>query len=161
MDMANRKTLSDGLWMLTWKRLKADRVAMCSMGIVLLFLVMIVLSVSGLVASDWSKEVGVHYAPPDFIGVQTADGPERASEVPAADLPPENVVKFIADVTDSDWSEEVTFGSQFSSQWTVGDDTNIWLFNMTPNSNENYIFLIYIDANFDESQIGIYDTTGL
>ena len=78
MDMANRKTLSDGLWMLTWKRLKADRVAMCSMGIVLLFLVMIVLSVSGLVASDWSKEVGVHYAPPDFIGVQTADGPERA-----------------------------------------------------------------------------------
>lgn len=79
----------------------------------------------------------------------------------AAAYPPENVVKFIADVTDSDWSEEVTFSSQFSSQWTVGDDTNIWLFNMTPNSDENYIFLIYIDANFDESQIGIYDTTGL
>ena len=75
----------------------------------------------------------------------------------AADLPPENVVKFIADVTDSDWSEEVTF----SSQWTVGDDTNIWLFNVTSDSDENDIFLIYIDANFDESQIGIYDTTGL
>ena len=79
----------------------------------------------------------------------------------AAALPPENVVKFIADVTDSDWFEEVTFGSQFSSQWTVGDDTNIWLFNMTPNSDENYIYLFYIDANFDGSQIGIYDTTGL
>ena len=79
----------------------------------------------------------------------------------AAALPPENVVKFIADVTDSDWFEEVTFGSQSSSQWTVGDDTNIWLFNVTPNSDENDIFLIYIDANFDESQIGIYDTTGL
>lgn len=99
MDMANRKTLSDGLWMLTWKRLKADRVAMCSMGIVLLFLVLIVLSVSGLVASDWSKEVGVHYAPPDFIGVQTAsDGPEQASKVPAADLPPENPVDPLRDV---------------------------------------------------------------
>ena len=79
----------------------------------------------------------------------------------AAALPPENVVKFIADVTDSDWSEEVTFSSQSSSQWTVGDDTKIWLFNVTSDSDENVIFLIYIDANFDESQIGIYDTTGL
>ena len=26
---------------------------------------------------------------------------------------------------------------------------------------EHDIFLFYIDANFDESQIGIYDTTGL
>lgn len=79
----------------------------------------------------------------------------------AAALPPENVVKFIADVTDSDWSEEVTFGSQFSSQWTVGDDTNIWLFNVTSDSDENDIYLFYIDANFDGSQIGIYNTTGL
>lgn len=75
----------------------------------------------------------------------------------AAALPPENVVKFIADVTDSDWSEEVTF----SSQWTVGDDTNIWLFNVTSDSDENDIFLFYVDANFDGSQIGIYNTTGL
>ena len=79
----------------------------------------------------------------------------------AAALPPENVVKFIADVTDSDWPEEVAFSSQFSSQWTVGDDTSIWLFNVTSDSDENDIFLFYIDANFDESQIGIYDTTGL
>ena len=79
----------------------------------------------------------------------------------AAALPPENVVKFIADVTDSDWPEEVTFSSQSSSQWTVGDDTSIWLFNVTSDSDENDIFLFYIDANFDESQIGIYDTTGL
>lgn len=75
----------------------------------------------------------------------------------AAALPTENVAKFVTDVADSDLGGEVTF----SSQWTVGDDTNIWLFNVTPNSDENYIFLIYIDANFDESQIGIYDTTGL
>lgn len=75
----------------------------------------------------------------------------------AAALQPENVVKFVADVTDSDWSEEVTF----SSQWTVGDDTNIWLFNVTSDSDENDIYLFYIDANFDGSQIGIYNTTGL
>lgn len=75
----------------------------------------------------------------------------------AADLPPENVVKFIADVADSDLGGEVTF----SSQWTVGDDTNIWLFNVTSDSDENDIFLFYVDANFDGSQIGIYNTTGL
>ena len=27
--------------------------------------------------------------------------------------------------------------------------------------SKNDIFLIYIDANFDGSQVGIYDTTGL
>ena len=75
----------------------------------------------------------------------------------AAALPPENVAKFITDTLDSGLGGEVTF----SSQWTVGDDTNIWLFNVTSDFDEKYIILIYIDANFDESQIGIYDTTGL
>ena len=75
----------------------------------------------------------------------------------AAALPPENVAKFITDTLDSGLAGEVTF----SSQWTVGDDTSIWLFNVTSDSDENDIFLIYIDANFDGSQIGIYDTTGL
>ena len=75
----------------------------------------------------------------------------------AAALPPENVAKFITDTLDSGLGGEVTF----SSQWTVGDDTNIWLFNVTSDFDENDIILIYIDANFDESQIGIYDTTGL
>lgn len=75
----------------------------------------------------------------------------------AVALPTENVAKFVTDVADSDLGGEVTF----SSQWTVGDDTNIWLFNVTSDFDEKYIILIYIDANFDESQIGIYDTTGL
>lgn len=75
----------------------------------------------------------------------------------ASALPPENVAKFITDTLDSGLGGEVTF----SSQWTVGDDTNIWLFNVTSDFDEKYIILIYIDANFDGSQIGIYDTTGL
>lgn len=73
----------------------------------------------------------------------------------AVALPTENVAKFVTDVADSDLGGEVTF----SSQWTVGDDTNICLFNVTSDFDEKYIILIYIDANFDESQIGIYDTT--
>ena len=75
----------------------------------------------------------------------------------AAALPPENVAKFITDTLDSGLGGEVTF----SSQWTVGGDTNIWLSSKTLDSDENGIFLFYIDANFDGSQIGIYDTTGL
>lgn len=75
----------------------------------------------------------------------------------AVALPTENVAKFVTDVADSDLGGEVTF----SSQWTVGDDTNIWLFNVTSDFDEKYIILIYIDANFDGSQIGIYNTTGL
>ena len=75
----------------------------------------------------------------------------------AVALPTENVAKFITDTLDSGLGGEVTF----SSQWTVGDDTNIWLFNVTSDFDEKYIILIYIDANFDGSQIGIYDTTGL
>lgn len=98
MDMTNRKAQSDGLWKLTWKRLRADRVAMCSMGIVLLFLVMIVLSASGLVASDWSREVGVHYAPPDFVCEQAAERQTQTAYGAEADLPPENPVDPLRDV---------------------------------------------------------------
>ena len=60
MEMNKLPAGSDGLWSLTWKRLRADRLAMFSLGIVVLFLGLLVLSVSGLVASDWSEEVGVH-----------------------------------------------------------------------------------------------------
>ena len=75
----------------------------------------------------------------------------------ATALPPETVAAFITDVSGDDLNEKVTF----SSQWTVGDDTDIWLFNTTWNYDENNIYLFYINANFDGSQIGIYNTTGL
>jgi peptide/nickel transport system permease protein len=60
--------VSPGLWALAWRRLRADRVAMVSLAIVAAFLVMMVLSGTGLIAKDWSKEVGVNYAPPTFMG---------------------------------------------------------------------------------------------
>ncbi len=61
-------TSSDSLWQLAWKRLCADRVAMISLAVVLLFIGLLLLSLTGLVASDWEKEAGVHYAPPHFVG---------------------------------------------------------------------------------------------
>ncbi|HKU85993.1 MAG TPA: ABC transporter permease [Casimicrobiaceae bacterium] len=60
--------------MLAWRRLKSDRVGMVSLVIVAAFIVMMILSAVGLVASDWNREVGINYAPPSFV----------ATAVPAA-----------------------------------------------------------------------------
>ncbi len=115
--MANHPISSEGLWALTWKRLKADRLAMFSMGIVVLFLGLLVFSASGFVASDWSKEVGVHYAPPDFIGEQsgyTADEPAEPDAVPVREVPPENPVDPLKDII-RDLRKKVSTG-QFSTE---------------------------------------------
>jgi peptide/nickel transport system permease protein len=69
---------SPGLWALAWRRLRSDRVAMVSLAIVMIFLGMMILSGTGLIARDWSKEVGVNYAPPSFVG------PEEAAPTPTA-----------------------------------------------------------------------------
>jgi peptide/nickel transport system permease protein len=77
--------VSPGLWALAWKRLRADGVAMVSLAIVALFLVMMVLSGTGLIAKDWAKEVGVNYAPPTFVGPEpAAPGPAGATGTPSA-----------------------------------------------------------------------------
>jgi peptide/nickel transport system permease protein len=76
--------VSPGLWALAWRRLRSDRVAMVSLTIVAAFLLLMVLSGTGLIAKNWSKEVGVNYAPPSFVGADaetpgTAAGPTAAS----------------------------------------------------------------------------------
>lgn len=78
-------TLSPGLWLLAWRRLRADRIAMASLGVVLAFLVMLALSSTGLIAADWEREVGVNYAPPAFMGADAASAAVQASR---AALPP-------------------------------------------------------------------------
>jgi peptide/nickel transport system permease protein len=74
--------VSPGLWALAWKRLRSDRVAMVSLAIVAVFLVMMLLSGTGLIAKDWAKEVGVNYAPPTFVG--PAEPAPGATNAPAA-----------------------------------------------------------------------------
>ncbi|WEF30752.1 ABC transporter permease [Pseudoduganella chitinolytica] len=76
-----------GLWMLAWRRLRDDRVAMVALGIVAAFLVMLVLSATGLVAADWEEEVGVNYAPPTFVGAGPATAAATAAAVPVPDNP--------------------------------------------------------------------------
>jgi oligopeptide transport system permease protein len=66
MDDALQK--SEGVWAAAWRRFKADRVGLASMLVVLGFLLLIVLSYSGLIAKGWQTEVGVPNAPPTFMG---------------------------------------------------------------------------------------------
>ena len=68
--------VSPGLWVLAWRRLKSDHVGMVSLAIVAAFLVMMILSGTGLVAGDWNREVGVNYAPPSFVGAETGAAPD-------------------------------------------------------------------------------------
>lgn len=74
---------SPGLWTLAWRRLRADRVGMVSVAIVAAFIVMMILSGTGLVAQDWSREVGTNYAPPSFLGADIEAG-TPAAPVPTA-----------------------------------------------------------------------------
>ncbi|MBN8478659.1 MAG: ABC transporter permease, partial [Burkholderiales bacterium] len=81
-------TVSPGLWTLAWRRLKADTVGMVSLAIVAAFLLMIVASSTGLVARDWSREVGVNYAPPSFIGADAESGtPASPAAAPEPPIP--------------------------------------------------------------------------
>jgi peptide/nickel transport system permease protein len=70
--------------MTAWQRLRADRVAMASLAVVTAFLLMVVLSATGLVAADWEDEAGVSYAPPAFLGAATATATATAPAAAAA-----------------------------------------------------------------------------
>lgn len=86
---------SPGLWALAWRRLRADRVAMGALAVVLLFLLSVLLSGAGLVAADWEDEVAVNYAPPGFVG---ADPALAALSRPPAPAPPNAFDPLAADL---------------------------------------------------------------
>ena len=80
-------SVSPGLWTLAWRRLRADKVAMVSLAIVLAFIVMMILSGLGLIASDWQREVGVNYAPPTFMGPEAPSTPAPQAVTPQTPAP--------------------------------------------------------------------------
>lgn len=73
---------SPGLWTLAWRRFCQDRVGLVSLNIVAFFVILMAASWIGLIASDWSKEVGVSHAPPTLFGPRVASTP--AEHAPAA-----------------------------------------------------------------------------
>jgi len=87
--------VSPGLWALAWRRLRADRVAMAALAVVLLFLLSVLVSATGLVAAHWEDEVAVNYAPPGFIGPDPA---LAALARPAPPAPPNAFDPLAADI---------------------------------------------------------------
>lgn len=84
------------LWGLAWRRLRADRMAMAALAIVTGFVLLAVLSGSGLLAADWEAEVAVSYAPPHFVaGAKPAAAPQRQAGAP---LPPNPFDPLAADI---------------------------------------------------------------
>src|SRR3989441_3849999 len=58
----------ENAWTALWRRLQQDRVGAVALGIVVAYLVMILFAGAGFLAGGWSREVGVPYANPAFIG---------------------------------------------------------------------------------------------
>jgi peptide/nickel transport system permease protein len=79
---AARQRRSEGVWHAAWRRLRGDRVGMFSMAVVGLFIVLIALTASGLVARGWQGEVGVPNARPSFMGPAPAAQEAGAIEAP-------------------------------------------------------------------------------
>ncbi|MEO7760631.1 MAG: ABC transporter permease [Casimicrobiaceae bacterium] len=80
--------VSPGLWSLAWRRLRADKVGMVSLAIAGMFFLMMIASSVGLVAGDWSREVGTNYAPPTWFKDDVAPVPPPGTpEVKAQDDP--------------------------------------------------------------------------
>jgi oligopeptide transport system permease protein len=87
---------SPGLWTLAWRRMLQDRVGMVSLAIVAVFILMMIGSFTGLIASDWAKEKGVSYANPSFLAgaenlearAMAAKGEAKAPPVDLSDIDP-------------------------------------------------------------------------
>ena len=79
---------SGGVWAASWRRLKTDRVGVACMVVVGLFLVLVLLAATNLVAAGWQKEIGVPNAPPTLLGPQPAEdtGVIAAPKGPNVDL---------------------------------------------------------------------------
>jgi oligopeptide transport system permease protein len=80
---------SPGLWMLAWRRLKRDKIGMISLFVVIFFILLMTASYAGIVAGNWSKEVGVSYANPVFMkGSENLEAATAAGGVPLSKVKP-------------------------------------------------------------------------
>ncbi len=115
----------NNVWMQAWQRLRANRVGMVSLGITGAFLLLVALALTGVVASDWKKEVGVSFAPPHFIG-KTVESTEESAPNATENVATHAV--YTLDIADIDplaprypeWNERA---AQFKTTITVKADT--------------------------------------
>ena len=76
------RAVSPGVWALAWRRLRSDRVGMVALAIVAACCLVVLLSAAGVLAADWSAEVGVNYAPPSWVGADPAEDAAGSPAVP-------------------------------------------------------------------------------
>ncbi len=57
---------SRSLWQHAWRQLLSDRTAVVALTIVCFYVILAIASASGLIAANWSEEVGPSYAPPSW-----------------------------------------------------------------------------------------------
>jgi peptide/nickel transport system permease protein len=74
---------SRGLWVLAWLRFCRDRVGLVSLAVVVIYFAIVAASRIGWIAGDWSKEVGVSYAPPSVMGPDAAPAAAAAPDATA------------------------------------------------------------------------------
>ncbi len=94
---SNESSASTGLWHLALNRLKSDQIAVVSFLVVLFYFILLALSMTGVIASNWNKEVAVSYAPPTFLGADTESDQIKDSSQKIEALP-ENPVDPLKDV---------------------------------------------------------------
>ena len=70
---AGKGQRSSGVWAASWRRLRSDKVGITAMIVVGLFLLLVTLAGTGLVASQWQQELGVPNAPPTVLGPAPAE----------------------------------------------------------------------------------------
>jgi len=89
-----------GLWMLAWHRLCRDRVGLVSLAVVVAYVLVVVAAVCGWIAQDWSREVGVNYAPPTFVGAESTPLEKPSVSAPEATILPDDtgIADLLADV---------------------------------------------------------------
>jgi len=68
----NKLRHSAGPWKLGWRRLRQDRVAMCSLVVTMAFTIIMLCSYAGLIARNWNAEVANSYSPPTLHVVTNA-----------------------------------------------------------------------------------------
>ncbi len=73
---------SPGVWRQAWTRLRADRVGMVSLWIVMAFFLMVLLTQLGMLGAHWQREVGEPFAPPHLLGAQAAEQTAAAEKAP-------------------------------------------------------------------------------
>jgi peptide/nickel transport system permease protein len=108
---------SEGVWHAAWRRLRSDHVGMAALAVVLLFVLMILLSATGLIAKDWQRERAVSNAPPTFAGPA-----EAGATVLAAPLGPNADISAVDPLAPryKEWAERA---AKFKTEDTVRRET--------------------------------------